>query len=121
MDNGGINVALGKTGMIVLGILFAIVALATRAADPWLRWVDFVLALGSIAAMFVLSERSQRYTPFVMGGVLLLLGIVALAAGGSSWLPWTTLLFGVVYEIFGIAGYAEHPFEHAQPFTPHRV
>jgi hypothetical protein len=121
MDNGGISVGLGKTGMVILGVVLAVMALAATAADPWLRWLDFTIALASIAAMFVLAERSLRYSPFVMGGALLVLGIIALAAGGASWLPWATLLFGAVYEVFGIAGYNEHPFEHAARTSPHAV
>src|SRR5262245_3780806 len=101
------EMGLGRGGMVVLGILLCVLALAATTADPWLRWSDFMLGLVSIGTLLLVRGQALRVSPFACGGVLMVLGIVALALAGVGWLPWTTLLFGVTYMVLGIAGFQE--------------
>jgi hypothetical protein len=104
-----------RPGMILLGIGLGLLWLAGlyNHATSWLVWLTFASAILSLlfglmpetvsgAAPGKRSGTLMRMPPFVQTAVLLVLWIIGLASGATSWLTWWTFAFAIAYGLLGL-------------------
>ena len=96
-----------RAGLIVLGIALGILWIAGLSAHAtgWLVWLDFVVAVLSIATAAAPESvpNMLKASPFGYGVALLVFWIIALATHASYWMSWWTFGFGIAYLLFGLA------------------
>jgi hypothetical protein len=91
----GVTLALG----ILLGVLW-LVGLS-QGATPWLVWWDLVAAVITIVLAVTLVRSVGQFSNLdgAVGVGLLVLWIIALNARATTWLVWSTFVFGIAYLI----------------------
>ncbi len=119
-----------RPGMILLGIGLGLLWIAGlyNHATGWLVWLDFVCAILSLGFGLIPDnmierrigggtisttgttrttttnrvEALLRLPPFFEMVSLLVLWIIALAVGASSWMAWWTFAFAIAYGLLGV-------------------
>jgi hypothetical protein len=96
-----------RAGLIILGLALGIlwiVGLSNHVA-AWLVWTVFCVAVASLLLGLVPTEvpSAVMASPVALGIALLVLWIIGLAAGTTTWMVWWTFGFGIAYVLLGFA------------------
>jgi hypothetical protein len=87
-------------GLIVLGLLGI-------APVPWLGWIDVALGIAAMLAGSMLEGASASMrsgVPVAIGVAAIVVFLVAIGVGATTWLAWWTFAFGIAFFVVSAAG-----------------